>query len=90
MRAMAKMQGHTTSGVSGPAQMAAAAALIEHEPTDAQEDNELLSNSDWVIVTRDLAIMKLPEIAMRVKEITLPPRATLWTDDYNNLFRVLK
>ena len=27
VRAMAKMQGHTTSGVSGPAQMAAAAAL---------------------------------------------------------------
>jgi SAM-dependent methyltransferase len=67
-----------------------AAALIEHEPTEAQEENELLSNSDWVIVTRDLAVMKLPEIAVRVKEIALPPRATLWTDDYNNLFHVLK
>ena len=67
-----------------------AAALIEHEPTDAQEENELLSNSDWVIVTRDLSVMKLPEIAVRVKEIALPPGATLWTDDYNNLFRVLK
>ena len=67
-----------------------AAALIEHEPTDAQEENELLSNSDWVIVTKDMAVMKLPEITVRIKEITLPPRATLWTDDYNNLFRVLK
>lgn len=67
-----------------------AAALIEHEPTEAQEEHELLSNSDWVIVTRDLSVMKLPEIAVRVKNIALPPRATPWTDDYNNLFHVLK
>ncbi len=66
------------------------AALIEHEPTSAEEDNELLSNSDWVLVARDRSVMQLREIATRIKEITLPPGATLWTDDYNNLFRLLK
>ena len=67
-----------------------AAALIEHEPTESQEENELLSNSDWVVVARDQAIISLPEIAAHIKEITLPRSATLWTDNYNNLFRVLK
>ena len=66
------------------------AALIEHEPTSAEEDNELLSNSDWVVVARDQTVMQMKEIATRIKEITLPRGATVWTDDYNNLFRVLK
>lgn len=66
------------------------AALIEHEPTEDEEENQLLSNSDWVLVTRNQSLINLPEIGTRVKDIVLPRGATLWTDDYNNLFRVLK
>ena len=66
------------------------AALIEHEPTADEEENQLLSNSDWVVVTRNQSLINLPEISSRVKDIVQPRGATLWTDDYNNLFRVLK
>ncbi|MBM3347840.1 MAG: hypothetical protein FJY55_15305 [Betaproteobacteria bacterium] len=66
------------------------AVLIEHEPTADEEDKQLLSNSDWVIVTRNQSLINLPEIRSRAKDIVLPRGAAHWTDDYNNLFRVLK
>ena len=63
--------------------------LIEYEPTD--EEEELYhSSSDWVVVTRNAALLSQPEVAKVVKPIEVGESTPLWTDDFNNLVRVLK
>jgi SAM-dependent methyltransferase len=61
------------------------AALI----ADDAEDSELAS-TDWVLVTRDGAFLARPEIAKFTTEIGSIPGLRAWTDDFNNLFRILK
>lgn len=54
------------------------------------DDDQLLDAADWVLVTRNKAFLERTEVADAGEEI--PPRAHLriWTDDYNNLFQVLR
>jgi hypothetical protein len=65
------------------------AALIEYEPTD-EEESLYHSNSDWVVVTRNAALLSGPAVAKVVKTIEFSDSTPLWTDDFNNLVRVLK
>jgi hypothetical protein len=60
-------------------------ALIED---DAEESD--LARTDWVLVTRDKALLERPEIAKFTTEIADIPGLGVWTDDFNNLFRILK
>ncbi len=61
------------------------AALI----ADDAEDSDL-ARTDWVLVTRDKALLERPEIAEFASEIESIPGLRVWTDDFNNLFRILK
>jgi SAM-dependent methyltransferase len=61
------------------------AVLIED---DAKEGD--LSSTDWVLVTRDKTLLERPEIAGHTAPIDDIPGLRVWTDDYNNLFRILK
>jgi len=63
--------------------------LIEHEPND-EEESLYHSISDWVVVTRNAALLAEPEVAKGVKAVELRDSTPLWTDDFNNLLRVLK
>ncbi len=65
------------------------AGLIEHEPTE-EEANMQQSDSDWVIVSRDRRILDSEPVAARIQPIKGRDGINLWTDDYNNLFRILK
>jgi hypothetical protein len=65
------------------------AGLIEYEPTD-EEETLYHSSSDWVVVTRDAALLAHPDVAKVVKPIAYGESTPLWTDDFNNLVRVLK
>ncbi len=56
---------------------------------DDAEDSEL-ARTDWVLVTRDQALLERPEIAEYVSEIESIPGLRVWTDDFNNLFQILK
>lgn len=62
------------------------AALIE-----SQADGERAYHATWMLLTDDPAFLQQPEIASRA---TPRPdnlrRVRLWTDDYSNLFRILK
>jgi SAM-dependent methyltransferase len=64
-------------------------SIIEHEPTQAEQDQEQ-SDSDWVIVSRNRRLMDASAIAGVAADIRPQPGVDLWTDDYNNLFRILK
>jgi SAM-dependent methyltransferase len=61
------------------------AALI----SDDAEDSDL-SSTDWVLVTRDKALLERPEIAQYTHDIETIRGLRVWTDDFNNLFTILK
>ena len=62
------------------------ATLIQ---TPAQGDRTFLS--DWMLVTRDRAFLDQPAIASRASPRTVDTNQfRLWTDDYSNLFQVLR
>jgi hypothetical protein len=48
------------------------------------------SRTDWVLVTRNADLLATPSIANVASKIDSIPRLAVWTDDYNNLFRILK
>ena len=50
----------------------------------------LANSSDWVLVARDPAVLKRPLVAEAAKPITPHRDWRLWTDDFNNLFQVLR
>ncbi|MBI4204235.1 MAG: fused MFS/spermidine synthase [Betaproteobacteria bacterium] len=56
---------------------------------DEAEDTDF-SKTDWVLVTRDQALLERKDIAGATAEILDIPGLRPWTDDYNNLFRILK
>jgi len=56
---------------------------------DDAEDNDL-AKTDWVLVTRGSRFLERREIAGHVSAIEQIPGLRLWTDDYNNLFTILK
>ena len=53
-------------------------------------DDPLASRSDWVLVSNNTALLANPRIAEAAKPIKEQPDWRLWTDDFNNLFQVLR
>jgi hypothetical protein len=47
-------------------------------------------STEWFLVTADPALRKNPDIAPQVTPIEDIPGLKLWTDDFNNLFQILK
>ena len=61
------------------------AALIVDEA-----ENTVFSKTDWVIVTRDKALVENEAIAQKASAIDAIRGLRLWTDDFNNLYQILK
>ncbi|HEX6136175.1 MAG TPA: fused MFS/spermidine synthase [Casimicrobiaceae bacterium] len=53
-------------------------------------ENALASRSDWVLVSSNRDLLAKPRIADAATPIKPHPDWRLWTDDFNNLFQVLK
>jgi hypothetical protein len=49
-----------------------------------------LSSTDWVLVTRDPGLLAREDIAKAVSAIEEIRGLGVWTDDFNNLFQILK
>ena len=56
---------------------------------DEAETNDL-AKTDWVLVARNAKLLGKKEIASAASAIETIPGLRVWTDDYNNLFRILK
>ena len=56
---------------------------------DEAEESDL-AKTDWVLLARNPALLGLQEITSAATEIETIPGLGVWTDDYNNLFRILK
>ncbi|MPZ45247.1 MAG: hypothetical protein GEV05_17995 [Betaproteobacteria bacterium] len=61
--------------------------LVEHDP---DESDERYSRTDWTLVTRDRSFLQSSALVRARTEVEVPPRLSLWTDDFNNLLRILK
>jgi hypothetical protein len=51
---------------------------------------KLIDSADWVLVTRNKHFIEELETETFVETIVVPPKLRLWTDDYNNLFQILR
>jgi predicted O-methyltransferase YrrM len=61
---------------------------LSYSPGD-QQTSDILYASEWHLVTSNQAFLSQPELGLSPK----PPqgeKTILWTDDYNNLFKVLR
>jgi hypothetical protein len=56
----------------------------------ASETAPATSASLWVLLTYDPAFLSQPAIAAHAQSLDDVPAARLWTDDYSNLFQMLK
>lgn len=54
------------------------------------DDDQFIATADWVLVTRNRAFLNSDIIQKDSTEIEIPRGLRLWTDDYNNLFQILK
>jgi SAM-dependent methyltransferase len=60
-------------------------ALIDDDARSSE-----LSSTDWVLVTRNQALLQQPAIARYSSAIDDIQGLPVWTDDFNNLFQILK
>jgi hypothetical protein len=50
----------------------------------------MVSAADWVLVTRNQEFLNKQETFVGSENIVVPPHLRLWTDDYNNLYEILR
>ena len=55
-----------------------------------QSAGPLVKPSDWVVLARDNSVLGQAAFATRLKPLDSQRRVRLWTDDYSNLFQILK
>jgi len=54
------------------------------------DQRKLIDAADWMLITRNQDfLLKLDETVLQ-DSIDMPPKLRLWTDDYNNLFQILR
>jgi spermidine synthase len=69
------------------AQSLGSSAIVVHNHGD---DDTMILPADWVIVTNNQEVLDNPAIQLRAERINLHPGLHLWTDNFNNLFQILK
>jgi len=62
--------------------------IVSDEPTERSD--RFLSSSDWVLVSRSDAIFARPAVKAVAQPVEARPNWRVWTDDFNNLFQILK
>jgi hypothetical protein len=50
----------------------------------------LSQQSDWILLARDDQVLGQAEVASRLQSLDSQRRVRLWTDDYSNLFQILR
>jgi SAM-dependent methyltransferase len=58
--------------------------------SNSDDQRKLIDASDWMLLTRNQDfLLKLDETTLQ-DSIDMPPKLRVWTDDYNNLFQILR
>jgi hypothetical protein len=58
--------------------------------SDDPESGSDFANTDWVLVSRKAELLEHPKITEAAHDIDNIPGLRLWTDSFNNLFKILK
>jgi SAM-dependent methyltransferase len=58
--------------------------------TNDHEHRKLIDSADWVLVTRNRRFLDSIDSTVMIEEISVPPNLRVWTDDFNNLFQILR
>lgn len=58
--------------------------------TNEENPRKLIDSSDWVLLRRNIRFLDQLDTSVFMEAISVPPRLRLWTDDYNNLFQILR
>ena len=64
------------------------ARVVSHQPDDGEY--QLYSATDYVLVTADPKLFETPQLKDVARVIDVPPKVSLWTDDFNNLLQALR
>ncbi len=58
--------------------------------SNSDDERKLIDAADWMLLTRNQDfLLKLDETELQ-DSIEMPPKLRVWTDDYNNLFQILR
>mgnify|MGYP000134298812 CR=1 FL=1 len=57
---------------------------------DDPAEDSYLYRSDWVVLTRNERLLQALRTEAKAEDVPAVPGRRPWTDDYNNLFEVLK
>jgi len=55
-----------------------------------QPGGSLVKPSDWIVLARNSAVLDRPELTSKLRPLDSGKRVRLWTDDYSNLFQILR
>jgi len=66
------------------------AVLISDTPQDTEGASYWLSATDQILVTSNQRLLESDHIRAAGKILVARPGFRIWTDDYNNLLRILK
>jgi SAM-dependent methyltransferase len=58
--------------------------------TNDDDHRKLIDSSDWVLVTRNRRFLDSIDSNVIIEPISVPPGLRAWTDDFNNLFQILR
>jgi hypothetical protein len=58
--------------------------------TNDDEHRKLIDSSDWVLVTRSRRFLDGLDSSLMSEPISVPADLRVWTDDFNNLFQILR
>ncbi|HYX68664.1 MAG TPA: hypothetical protein VE825_06000 [Terriglobales bacterium] len=51
---------------------------------------DYVQETDWILLSRHSPVLKAPPVDSEVRDLDLGSRAAVWTDDYSNIFSLLK
>ncbi len=55
-----------------------------------ENHRKLIDSSDWVVVTRNRHFLESIDTTISIEPISVAPNLRVWTDDFNNLFQILR
>ena len=70
--------------------LAAASLRLDARLADTEDEENDVFGSTWVLVTSSSGFFDGPLMRTAVVEVPLPGNMRMWTDDYSNLFQILK
>jgi hypothetical protein len=56
----------------------------------SESTGRLTGTSDWVLLARNPSVLHQPAISANLKPLNDKARVRMWTDDYSNLFQILR